>query len=613
MGEGCDQVFGTIVYNTTQPNICPATQGAQTRSGCDLSTCACEYSPPPTAVLCPNGVIDPGEDCDPPNKPCPGWNGMCDGSCHCEVICGDGYYDQATEQCSVSGPAGSPQTERDQNGNYVDCPGGLACGFCKCQTPGRPSPFCGDGNRDPGEECGDPDVAGITVCPDPNQVCVDCKCLDQEEVPFCGDFIVNQATEQCDADPSDPAAFAQAMETQCGNADAVCVECACVVPKPGCPPDGCCPPTCGEEPQPEPIVGEETCIIEYTGAATPGALKELEKINDKINKEAFKDTPLFNRVRPVGEAEFTSMKMTVFLPGTVAEGPRTKAIQMGDVSMGPWMVTAKGARLNDFWVKKYKPEQAETMGWTRLAPLTEADFTAAGKALPAKKALKTTLKNILLPDLSSEVATSLGIEAGGTIDSVLSLGADAQVVSNTMVKVNNVTMVEISPLKTAVDVTNAAKAAASGLAPFKSVGTVTSILQPIAASFTGIEGYGGYKGANFDVDRLIEAIKANVSAMKAEGKAADCSVLMTAADSWPEYQNYGMKFVQDQLPADPNAVDITQTTQSGAFFGINLSAAKGTGGCSLTGAVVDVSGVSILIGMALSGIAGIIVVRRRKK
>jgi hypothetical protein len=70
---------------------------------------------------------------------------------------------------------------------------------------------CGDGNGDPGELCGEPD---LEACADPCATCVGCTCAALD--PICGDALVC-GTEQCESDGDC---------TEGGT----CVDCACVNP-----------------------------------------------------------------------------------------------------------------------------------------------------------------------------------------------------------------------------------------------------------------------------------------------------------------------------------------------------------------------------------------------
>jgi hypothetical protein len=122
------------------------------------------------AVLCGNGTVDPGEQCDPPNGT------TCSAACQNVVICGDGKVEGA-EECDP--PAA-----------------GTCSATCKIIVA---TPVCGNNVVEAGEQC-DPPAAGT------------CSATCQTIVvtpPTCGDGVVNQASEECDA-PSLPTATCSA-------------------------------------------------------------------------------------------------------------------------------------------------------------------------------------------------------------------------------------------------------------------------------------------------------------------------------------------------------------------------------------------------------------------
>ena len=52
------------------------------------------------AATCGNGVVDSGEQCDPPAATT--CTGACDGDCTCAATCGDNVVNQPGEQCDGS-------------------------------------------------------------------------------------------------------------------------------------------------------------------------------------------------------------------------------------------------------------------------------------------------------------------------------------------------------------------------------------------------------------------------------------------------------------------------------------------------------------------------------
>ena len=82
---------------------------------------------------------------------------------------------------------------------------------------------CGDGNVDPGEQCGEP---GLPGCVDPCTTCLGCTCA--QTAPVCGDGVVCGA-EQCEAD-GDCGAGQSCQACQCVNASVCASGLALVAP-----------------------------------------------------------------------------------------------------------------------------------------------------------------------------------------------------------------------------------------------------------------------------------------------------------------------------------------------------------------------------------------------
>jgi len=150
------------------------------------------------AATCGNGVLDAGEQCDPPAaSTCAG---ACQGDCTCAPACGDNVVNQPSEQCDGSDPgtcSGACQpdctcapvcgngvregTEECDMSDATACPGA-------CQADCTCGPFCGNNVVDPGEEC---DGTGSTACP-PSACQANCTCG-----PFCGNGTIDPG-ETCD-------------------------------------------------------------------------------------------------------------------------------------------------------------------------------------------------------------------------------------------------------------------------------------------------------------------------------------------------------------------------------------------------------------------------------
>lgn len=167
--------------------------GLQCSPSCQLLTCGNgvidpgEQCDPPKSgacsttcqvVLCGNGVLDPGEQCDPP------LSGVCSATCqNVPVVCGDGVIEP--------GEACDPPTGPSSTNSAPLCD-------ATCQVP-----ICGNLALDPGEGC-DP----------PNDTTCDRSC---QPIPIaCGNGIV-QGIETCDYGTTTPAICRNCQSTNCGG------------------------------------------------------------------------------------------------------------------------------------------------------------------------------------------------------------------------------------------------------------------------------------------------------------------------------------------------------------------------------------------------------------
>ncbi len=189
---------------------------------CNSTSCLCSGG-----GLCGNGTINQGEQCGEPGLICPQDQTCEAGWCLCQgaVTCGNGSADRG-EQCGEPG---------------LSCPQGQICGQNTCLCTG--GPYCGDGNINRGELCGEPGLScapGQTCNPtnclcvspanlfficgdgkkDPGEECDDgnnrdedgCGSLCLVEAGFCGDAIVQKGLgEQCE-----PSTFDRSLSFICG-------------------------------------------------------------------------------------------------------------------------------------------------------------------------------------------------------------------------------------------------------------------------------------------------------------------------------------------------------------------------------------------------------------
>ena len=145
--------------------------------------------------LCGNGIVDPGEQCDPLNDL------DCLVSCQLAAICGDGEVGQG-ETCDDGNTASG-------DGCRADCKGEEACGDGLVDVDA--GEVCDDGNNAPSDGCRS-DCAGFEVCGDglvdvdAGEVCDDnnnapndgCR-SDCAGLELCGDALFDPAAgEVCD-------------------------------------------------------------------------------------------------------------------------------------------------------------------------------------------------------------------------------------------------------------------------------------------------------------------------------------------------------------------------------------------------------------------------------
>jgi hypothetical protein len=148
----------------------------------------------PCDVVCGDGAVDPGEDCDPPGSLCADEVRTCTPDCTCpEPSCGDGILDPG-EQCDPGSPLSI-------------CP---CLDDCTCETTG---PTC----CDCGGDIGCVDVAGTGGCPTacapvPGTVCSQMirACVPPEPVccacegPSCFEGVVPEDCVMLNCAPSSP-------------------------------------------------------------------------------------------------------------------------------------------------------------------------------------------------------------------------------------------------------------------------------------------------------------------------------------------------------------------------------------------------------------------------
>lgn len=143
-------------------------------------------------VLCGNNDVEANESCDDGNTA----NGDgCSALCQTEY-CGDGITNNTDEVCD----------EGQSNGSVCSPAYGNQCTYCssECEEVTLTGDFCGDNQKNGNEQCDGTDGVGD------HQVCSETCTLTN--LPYCGDEVVNQQSEQCDWDSP------QACTTQSGYA-----------------------------------------------------------------------------------------------------------------------------------------------------------------------------------------------------------------------------------------------------------------------------------------------------------------------------------------------------------------------------------------------------------
>jgi hypothetical protein len=142
-----------------------------------------------TCSFCGDGIVESGEQCDPPTP------GVCGSDCQIATVCGDGILGPG-EQCDPphQGPDG---LQCGANCRFLTCGNGVIDPGEQCDPPKSSGtaplcsqtcqiPTCGNGVIDPGEQCDPPKSSGTApLC---SQTC---------QIPTCGNGVVDPG-ETCD-------------------------------------------------------------------------------------------------------------------------------------------------------------------------------------------------------------------------------------------------------------------------------------------------------------------------------------------------------------------------------------------------------------------------------
>lgn len=204
-----------------------------------------------TCSLCGDGIVESGEQCDPPRP------GICSSTCQFAAVCGDGIIGPG-EQCDPphQGPDG---LQCGANCQLLTCGNGVIDPGEQCDPPKSSGtaplcsqtcqiPACGNGVIDPGEQCDPPKSSGTAplcsqtcqiptcgngvidpgeTCDPPDGIVCDSNC---QSIPIvCGNGIV-QPGEQCDGTPF----CNQCQATTCGACFFEALDDAGLQGDPGC-------------------------------------------------------------------------------------------------------------------------------------------------------------------------------------------------------------------------------------------------------------------------------------------------------------------------------------------------------------------------------------------
>jgi len=194
-GSGCSQQIKFSDCETKSFEF-TCNPGTVTLSSDDSAYFTLTYSCSQSAP-CGNGIIEPGEVCEPPftnnDGDCAQADYEClnhklgarDGFGYCNSACSC-FEDEFVYQCVAGQCGASCSVNADCNDNNPATPDFCLSSNCSCSH--SPLPYCGNGNVEPGEECEyDSQCIG-------GGACVSCQCTNNL---YCGNNMLNPS-EQCD-------------------------------------------------------------------------------------------------------------------------------------------------------------------------------------------------------------------------------------------------------------------------------------------------------------------------------------------------------------------------------------------------------------------------------
>ena len=181
-------VYACILWSSVPSPSCARAGGSSARPDAGSSDAHSDG----VTIACGDGVIGEGEECDDGNRldgdgcgpDCtvePGWT--CTGQpSTCTRLCGNGHRDPG-EECDGTDLGGASCSDADPRftGGTLRC-----TNDCRFDTSGCRSPNCGDGVVDPDEDCDDGNTSNEDAC------------LNNCRHARCGDGYVWRGHEECD-------------------------------------------------------------------------------------------------------------------------------------------------------------------------------------------------------------------------------------------------------------------------------------------------------------------------------------------------------------------------------------------------------------------------------
>lgn len=510
-------------------------------------------------------------------------------------------------------------------------------------TPPLVSPqmaTCGDGTIDEGEQCEFKDGVEITVPMDlsgaPVATCsVDFTCNPQtclcEQIPICGDGIFAGKFEQCEAQLAGTEVTPENIDKMCvrvspltllvpswftppplaEGAHYVCNDCMCEtcgngVIDPGEECDGTpgCNSECKLTPLTPPVVEKIKCSIKEYGALDAEVINEWNRQGNAIIKAAYPEAP---QIDLFGQELYSKMIVQfkipnkTFPPALLSPSEEPNVVKSGDVYMtSTGIVLLAGPVPNALSTMVMRPhEHLEKPLY--LFPRVSGAAQTAGKSVVGGK-------TILVPDLSASFS---GLEIETDLSAAGLQDTNLIVVGANEASLNGVVRFMIAPSMPTTS-------HGAVLPELGSLGLVVeSIPYPAPPGWTG-----GGDEIEHDPIKVLAKLEQVVNQLKAEGREdeIDCGIAMKLSDVPYEPQMFSrFAVVSDTVKINSTTGKVEMAEQQVmpfAYYSVITDAGFGgraTSTCSLTGVQAHVPQILVSIGMWLASLAGIGIIRRRKK